>query len=311
MSALLQEVRFIDALNWSVAHLIESKFNYNKAYELVRIGNFLTRNRTRIIIEDNIEYKRVTIRIKNRGIALRDRVMGKDIGTKKQFLIKKGQFLLSKIDARNGAFGLATDEVDGAIITADFFAYEIDKSKIEPYFLVLLTTTKQFQKFAQGASSGTTGRQRINEKSFLDVKIPLPSLEEQRKIVNDYQSNINLALTKEEEVHILENKIKYFINDKLGLKKIEKNNKELLEFINFKDINIWGIKTSNIKFQSFLYPSVKFSKIIEIISTGTTPPTSNKDYFDGNINFYTPSDLDDIKDLFYSKRTVNRKSFTR
>ena len=180
MSELLQFIRFKDTINWSVSHLLESQFQYNENFELEKIGNFLNRNKTQILIEDEVEYKRVKIKLYNKGVFLRNKEIGKNIGTKKQFIIKEGQFLLSKIDARNGAFGLATDEVDKAIITADFFAYDIDITKIEPYFLVLMTTTKKFQQFAQSSSSGTTGRQRIDEKKFLDVKIPLPSLEDIR-----------------------------------------------------------------------------------------------------------------------------------
>jgi restriction endonuclease S subunit len=237
MSKLLDIVHFKDASNWSVAHLLESQFNYNKEYELVRIGNFLTRNRNRITIEDHVEYKRVTIRMKNKGITLRDRVMGRDIGTKKQFIIKKGQFLLSKIDARNGAFGLATDEVDGAIITADFFAYEIDKSRIEPYFLVLLTTTKQFQKFAQGASSGTTGRQRINEKAFLDVKIPLPSLDIQKKIIQD-------IIVYENKIKALKEIFPMLLNNfNKDIFRMEKKNNSLLNYISFQKLKQWSVST--------------------------------------------------------------------
>lgn len=242
MGALLHTVQLKDCSNWSVAHLLESQFDYNKDYELVKIGEFLIRNKNRITIDDNTEYKRVTIRMNNNGIALRDRVMGKNIGTKKQFLIQEGQFLLSKIDARNGAFGLATKEVDAAIITADFFAYEIDKSKIEPYFLVLMTTTKQFQKFAQGASSGTTGRQRIDEKKFLDVKIPLPSLEIQTKIVKAYQSKTDLASKQEEEAKRKEIEIEEYLYYELGIEMQDSNEKQLLEFVNFKQVSSWSYR---------------------------------------------------------------------
>ena len=275
MSALLQTVSFKDALNWSVAHLMESQFNYNKEYELVRIGNFLTRNKNRINIEDDVEYKRVTIRMKNKGIRLRDRVMGRDIGTKKQFLIKEGQFLLSKIDARNGAFGLATNEVDGAIITADFFAYEIDKSKIEPYFLVLLTTTKKFQKFAQGASRGTTGRQRIDEKSFLDVKIPLPSLEKQKEIVESYQAKVYLADSQDKEVLQKNNTIKNYLYSELGIeiKNNAKSEKKILDFVNFKNINEWDIGNINSKDTMIFNNSktIPFYKILKLQSGNFLP----------------------------------------
>jgi hypothetical protein len=151
VSALLEFIYFKDVVNWSVAHLLESQFQYNKNFKLEKIGSFLKRNKTQIILNDKTEYKRVKIKLYNKGVFLRDKEFGKNIGTKKQFIIKQGQFLLSKIDARNGAFGLATDEVDGAIITADFFAYDINRTKVEPYFLVLMTTTKKFQQFAQSA----------------------------------------------------------------------------------------------------------------------------------------------------------------
>ena len=151
MSALLQTVKFKDALNWSVAHLMESQFNYNKEYELIKIGEFLTRNKTQIIVQDDVEYKRVTIKMNNNGIFLRDKKFGKDIGTKKQFLIKEGQFLLSKIDARNGAFGVVTQDVDKAIITGNFWTFDVNYAKINPYFLSLITTTKQFKIFSQSA----------------------------------------------------------------------------------------------------------------------------------------------------------------
>jgi len=97
-----------------------------KDFELIKIGSFLKRNKTQIIVDDSTTYKRVTIKLYNGGVFLRDIELGKNIGTKKQFIIKEGQFLLSKIDARNGAFGVVNNEVDGAIITGNFCTFDAD-----------------------------------------------------------------------------------------------------------------------------------------------------------------------------------------
>jgi len=40
MSALLEFSKFTNLNNWSVAHLLESQFNYNKKYKLEKIGSF-------------------------------------------------------------------------------------------------------------------------------------------------------------------------------------------------------------------------------------------------------------------------------
>ena len=71
----------------------------------------------------------------------------------------------------------------------------------------------EFKNFAQSASSGTTNRQRIKEENFLNIKIPLPSLKEQREIIepiienlkqqNEAQKNRELAI-KEFEMEIFQ-----------------------------------------------------------------------------------------------------------
>ena len=142
-------VKYSEIINWSVRYLIQSSFGYNKKYDLFKIGDFLQRNRDIITLEDEVTYSRVTIKLYNKGVHRRDKVKGENIGTKKQYLVKSGQFIISKIDARNGAFGLIPENLVGAITTADFLSYNIDISKINPYFLKLLTTTNQFLAFVK------------------------------------------------------------------------------------------------------------------------------------------------------------------
>ena len=85
-------------------------------WKKTKIGDFLKRSKIPVDIKDDKTYGRVKIRIKHNGVSLRDTAKGKKIGTKKQFILKAGQFILSKIDARYGAFGVAGREVEGAII---------------------------------------------------------------------------------------------------------------------------------------------------------------------------------------------------
>ena len=169
-SAIKPYLHFVplpDIVNWSVQYMLDTNFSYSDKYPLVEIGSFLKRNKTAIDVENDKEYKRVTIKINNGGVFLRDVEKGINIGTKKQFIVSKGQFLLSKIDARNGAFGVVSEEVDGAIITGNFWTFDVDYSKINPYFLALITTTPEFIKFSENASNGTTNRHYLQENLFL------------------------------------------------------------------------------------------------------------------------------------------------
>jgi type I restriction enzyme S subunit len=55
------------------------------------------------------------------------------------------------------------------------------------------------------------------------------------------------------------------------------------------------------------YPIKRVNEILSNISTGTTPPTARKEYFDnGTINFYTPADLTGRMYLEESERKVTQ-----
>lgn len=238
----IQNTNFRLLDNWSVQYLIESTFSFNQYYQLVRIGDFLTRSKTPIEVKDEERYKRVTIKINNGGIFLRDIEIGKNIGTKNQFLVKKGQFLLSKIDARNGAFGVVPQEVDGAIITGNFWTFDVDYSKINPHFLALLTTTPEFIKFSENASNGTTNRHYLQEDLFLNVKIPLPTLEEQNQIVQACNNRIIEAKRLEDEAKGLEDGIEEYLFEVLGIVKIAKHEqKSSFQITNFRSIERWAV----------------------------------------------------------------------
>lgn len=238
----LDFVRFPELYNWSVQYLNDSKIRFNKKYPLVRIGEFLTRNKTAVTIQDEPVYQRVTIRVRNGGVVPRDEVKGANIGTKKQYVISSGQFILSKIDARNGAMGIIPESLDGAIVTQDFLAYDIDRTRINPQYLVLISTTKQFIDFCQSCSSGTTNRQRVDEAKFLSIRIPLPSLDEQNRLVKDFNSIMTFIKMEEMKVIDIEVKAVVAVREALGVALYPGYTEEqLIRLTNYAAIDSWSV----------------------------------------------------------------------
>jgi type I restriction enzyme, S subunit len=159
------------------------------SWKKYKFGDFLTRSKIPIDIEDDKEYKRVTIKTKHQGVSVRDIELGNKIGTKKQFTLKAGQFVLSKIDARYGAFGIAPDEVDNAIITGNFWAYDVDFSIINIEWFNQFTNSQEFYNVCERASSGITHRKYLNENFFLNYGIELPDTTEQLAIIEQFKRN--------------------------------------------------------------------------------------------------------------------------
>jgi restriction endonuclease S subunit len=100
---------------------------------------------------------------------------------------------MSRIDARNSAFGIVPSSLDGAVVTQDFPLFAIDSNVIAPQFLALLLRSHQFAVACQHASRGTTNRKRLKVDLFLDEKVPVPSLLQQRDILSLVQAVADAA----------------------------------------------------------------------------------------------------------------------
>lgn len=308
-NSLLEFTDLVNLNYWSVAFLKEQKNSFKNKFEFIPISKILERSKDIINIDDTCNYKRVTIKLYSKGVLLRDEIKGSEIGVKRQYIASKGQFIMSKIDARNGAFGIVPDFLDGAIVTNDFPLFNIDTNIINPNFFFLLTSTNVFIDLAKSCSSGTTNRQRIDIDKFLNFKVPLPTLQEQQEIVEAYFSKINEAKQLELKANNIDQEIEQYLFTELGIStgnKIEK--KKGLNFVEFKDLSRWdGV---NQKLFSSIYPIYKIGDIIKTISTGTTPPTNRPEYFNGSINFYTPTDLGNEMYLINASRTITEKAIT-
>jgi type I restriction enzyme, S subunit len=255
--------------NWSATQAVSNSDIFSKKYKFLRIGDLLKKSKLPILIQDNTNYKRVTIKLHGNGVKVRDTVLGEEIKTKRLFLLKKGQFVYSRIDARNGAFGLAKDDVDNAVITNDFPAFDVNNKLITPEFLSLITGSKPFFDFCQSLSSGTTGRQRMDENSFLSFEIPLPDLPTQNQLVNQYNKNLAKAQKAENHANELEKGIESYLLNELGIdspKPVER--KQGLQFIRLKELSRWGVEFSTIDIENPLYsnkyPTVNFADYILI-----------------------------------------------
>ena len=265
----ISTVPFSGLYNWSVQYLNDSKISFNKKYPMMRIGEFLKRNKTAVTIEDDKTYKRATIKVRNGGIFLRDEEIGSKIGTKNQFLITKGQFLLSKIDARNGAFGVVPEELEGGIITGNFWTFDVNYNIINPHYLALLTTTEAFIQFCEQASNGTTNRHYLQEPLFLNIKVPVPSLEEQNKLVEEYNKTITKATQCDADINRissdLSNKIKALLGYKDDSSDIN-HARKLLTFCPLSKIGRWDWWNNAYEQISSLYPMEKLYKVIRMNS---------------------------------------------
>ena len=167
-----------------IQSLISSSVNGSDQFVKVNISEVLSKVEDLVSIDDNQTYRQVTVHMHNQGLSLRKECFGKEIKTKKQYRIREGQFVFSKIDARNGAMGLVPSELDGAIVSNDFPVFVADSIILHPEFFTHYSSSEPFVSTCIEKSKGTSNRRRLNVRDFLQITIPLPSYEKQLWIVS-------------------------------------------------------------------------------------------------------------------------------
>lgn len=141
---------------------------------------------------------------RGKAVALKDAAAPGALGEFiRQMVARGGQFILSRIDARNGALGLVPPELDEAIVTNDFPVFNVVENRLLPVYLGWLCRTASFVEECKRASEGTTNRVRLQEDKFLSREISQPPLAEQRRVVariEELAAQINEARTLLQEI---------------------------------------------------------------------------------------------------------------
>ena len=153
------------------------------AVRTVCIGDFLGKSQNWLEPKPDKTYKQITVRLWGKGLVLRAEVAGSQIAAARQLQVRAGQFLLSRIDARHGACGLVPASLDGALVSNDFPCFDIDSKIVLPAYFAWYARTEHFIALCRQASEGSTNRVRLKENTFLRMRVSLPSLDEQQRIV--------------------------------------------------------------------------------------------------------------------------------
>lgn len=291
-SNILKTVKFANLSRWSVNSTLAQKIK--SKYPLVPLSQVMKRIKEPVCVENDILYKRITVRLYGLGVLQRDELYGRDIGTKKQFIARKGQLIISRIDARNGAFGIVPDELDGAIVTNDFWLFDV-KNAI-PQYLSLVLSSDFFQQYWESQSSGTTNRQRVDEDDFLMSKIALPSIDEQVDLTNEYKKRVGVAKDIVSEEEQLQTSIFDYLTEALGIVETKSEPAQLFSTVKYSTIDKWGVDflTCGRVIHNKKFPTKPIGSICDS-GSGGTPSRSVSSYYGGDIPWIKTGEvLDDI-----------------
>lgn len=156
------------------------------SWQKVKLKEVLEQYRVQHIVQDDIEYKQVSI-LNDGSVVLRGSKIGKEIGRKRQFIIDLNNYPETLIFTRQlllqGSIGIASDDVNNCIVTENMPMFSIQTSKIDKDFLILFLKSEVFKSRIRKIELSGSAQKSIHEKTFLDLEFHIPKIEEQKEIV--------------------------------------------------------------------------------------------------------------------------------
>ncbi len=137
--------------------------------------------------------KILTVRLHANGVVRNERT-GALTGGANYFTRRAGQFIFSKIDLLNGAFGIIPKQFDGFYSSSDVPAFSFGIEHSPAFFLNWLTCRYQRLDVERTGTSATL--KRVSPEKFLELPILLPTPPEQQKIA-DCLSSLDELITAE------------------------------------------------------------------------------------------------------------------
>lgn len=280
---LIKTVPFSEVNLWDV-----KRFNYifNQTFDnAVLLRDILTPFKQKVSKEEMIENNwQIIAKINFSGeLFLREK---EQIKTYKGTLNKvpDNSIIYSKINVRHGCLYYHEKGKTPFGVSTEYPTFVFDSKKVNGYYLKRVLRGEEFKKLLNTKTSGIS-KARVKVDEFLDIRIPLPPIDEQNRIIENYNKKVLFAKEQKQKAKRIEREIEDYIFSELGIERnIGEGIKKGIQAVSFSTINKWSIddifKKNTIK--STLYDLVSIESVCSIITDGThqTPK-----YFDEGVIF--------------------------
>jgi type I restriction enzyme S subunit len=145
--------------------------------------------------------KKITVKLWGNGVFEKNDAIQGSINTQ-YFRRNAGQFIYSKLDFLNQAFGIIPPSLDGFESTVDLPCFDFADGLI-PAFLLEYVKRRDFYERLGETADGSRKARRIHAETFLSFPIALPSPTEQQKIAECLSSVDELIAAQARKVDAL------------------------------------------------------------------------------------------------------------
>lgn len=182
------------------------KYKFPNDWNEVKISDVLELVERQIDLEDDKLYELVTVKRNFGGIKTRGTLEGKKILVKNQFILKRGDFVISKRQIAHGACGIVPVELDGAIVSNEYNVFRAKEGLDLEFFNLYCQLPFMKRNFYISSDGIHIEKLLFKTKDWMRRKIYIPVYNEQIKIYKIIEKlNLRIDLQKT----LIENKAQY------------------------------------------------------------------------------------------------------
>ena len=137
----------------------------------------------------------------------------------KQSIVNMNDILVARTGATYGKT-MIFEEKSLAVFASFLIRLNFDTTKVFPKFYWVFAQSIDYIQQAERLMTGG-GQPQFNGNAIIKIRIPLPTILEQIKIVNDIEKELQLVSTNKQLITIFEQKIKDKINEVWGVKGLD------------------------------------------------------------------------------------------
>lgn len=151
----------------------------------VPLGSVMCLDIERVPVDPGSVYDLAGVYSFGRGLFRRDPLRGSSTTYRHMYRLGLDQLVMSKLKAWEGALAVVTDEFDGSVLSPEFPTYSLRTEALTPAYAQLVIARPEFWASVAAQSRGIGGRkERVHQDRLLDVRVTLPPVSEQRRIVD-------------------------------------------------------------------------------------------------------------------------------
>jgi len=192
---------------------------YPRDWASKKIGQWLKLAERPIVLQDEEEYQLVTVRRGFGGVDSRGSFLGKNVLVKNYFIVKTGDFIISKRQIAHGACGIVPPELDGAVVSNEYNVFlPQDGTNIQMFNLMM--QLPHYKRLFYLMSDGVHIEKLLfKTQDWMKRKLAMPLLKEQKKIAEILATQDKVIELKEKLLAEKRQQKKYLIQQLLTGKK--------------------------------------------------------------------------------------------